>query len=158
MNRPRLVLATFLSLTIGALPAFSQTAKTDPVRAFIEKQAKVFSDTFARAEFKTLAAMYAEDAVALPPDADMVKGRAAIEAFWKSVYDSGVKSATLTVVDVHSSGELAAELGTAVLTIKAANKPDATQNVKYVVVWKKQKDGAWKLYRDIWNALPAGKP
>ena len=49
-----------------------------------------------------------------------------------------------------SSGELAAETGTAVLTTRQG----ASQNAKYVVVWKRQKDGAWKLYRDIWNAMP----
>ena len=28
---------------------------------------------------------------------------------------------------------------------------------KYVVVWKKQEDGSWKLHRDIWNSnlMPA---
>ena len=29
-----------------------------------------------------------------------------------------------------------------------------TPTVKYVVVWRRQKDGTWKLHRDIWNAIP----
>jgi ketosteroid isomerase-like protein len=88
----------------------------------------------------------------------MVKGRPAIQAFWKGVYDSGVKGAMLKVMDVKSSGDLASEVGAALLRVQAANQPEVTQSVKYVVVWKRQKDGTWKLYRDIWNALPAPKP
>jgi len=143
------------SLLVVAGPAAAQTGTADPLRGLIEKEAKTFTDAFARADFKSLAAMYAEDAIVLPPDADAVKGRAAIETFWKGVHDSGVKSAVLTVVDVKSSGELAAEVGTAVLTVQPPNQPEAKLNVKYVVTWMKQKDGAWKLYRDIWNAAPS---
>ena len=160
MHMPRRLTGTLLSLLVAAAPvvarpAAAQTGTADPLRGLIEKEAKAFSDAFAKGDFKTLAAMYAEDAIVLPPDSEMVKGRAAIEAFWKGVHGSGVKSAVLTVVDVKSSGELAAELGTAVLTVQPPNQPEAKLNVKYVVTWQKQKDGAWKLYRDIWNAVPA---
>jgi uncharacterized protein (TIGR02246 family) len=160
MQRSRGALGALFSLLVAPLlvaarPAAAQTGTADPLRGLIEKEAKAFSDAFAKGDFKTLAGMYAEDAIVLPPDAEMVKGRAAIESFWKGVHDSGVKSAVLTVVDVKSSGELAAELGTAVLTVQPPNQPEAKQNVKYVVTWKKQKDGAWKLYRDIWNAVPS---
>jgi len=160
MQKSRRALGALVSLLViaqpvVARPAAAQTGAADPARDAIEKGDKAFSDAFAKGDFKALAANYAEDAIVLPPDAEMVKGRAAIESFWKAVHDSGVKSAVLTVVDVKSSGELAAEVGTAVLTVQAPNQPEARQNVKYVVTWKKQKDGAWKLYRDIWNAVPA---
>jgi len=26
---------------------------------------------------------------------------------------------------------------------------------KYIVVWQRGEDGAWRLYRDIWNMNPA---
>ena len=50
---------------------------------------------------------------------------------------------------------LAAESGAAILTIQPASGAEQSQRVKYVVVWKKQPDGIWKIYRDIWNAMPA---
>lgn len=147
-------LVAALSLLLCVWPVFAEAPRVDPARAFIEKQATAFSGAFAQADFKTLAAMYAEDAIVLPPDGEMVKGRPAIEAFWKGVYDSGVKGVALTVVAVDSSGEMAAEVGKAVLTIKPANQQEVSQTAKYVVVWKRQKDGTWKLYRDIWNGMP----
>jgi ketosteroid isomerase-like protein len=65
-----------------------------------------------------------------------------------------VKSLSLTVVDVGTSGDLAHETGTALLNSHAQGKDPATASVKYVVVWKRQGDD-WKLHRDIWNDLPA---
>ena len=153
------VLAVMIALGLAAArPATGEGPAADPARAYIDKQAVAFSEAFARGDFETLASMYTEDAIAFPPDAEMVKGRPAIKAFWKGIHDSGVKGAKLTVMDVQSSGDLAAEVGTAVLTIKPPNQPEATQSAKYVVVWKRQKDGTWKLHRDIWNSVSAPKP
>jgi uncharacterized protein (TIGR02246 family) len=149
------ILGSSLCALAVTLPAQAETAKPDPARAFIEKQAVAFGEAFTRGDFKSVGEMYAEDAIVFPPDADMVQGRAAIQAFWKSVYDSGAKGASLSVVDVQSSGDVAAEVGRAYLTVTAPNQPEVRQHVKYVVVWKRQNDGSWKLYRDIWNAAPA---
>ena len=153
----RVLKATLLAVAC-ALPAVAQAPKPDPTRAFIEKQAVAFSEAFARGDFKALAAMYTEDALVLPPEGEIVTGAPAIEAFWKGVRDSGVKGATLIVTDVSSSGDMAAEVGKAVLTIKPPNQPELSQTVKYLVVWKRQKGGTWKLYRDIWNAMPPPAP
>src|SRR5262245_6874780 len=148
------VLGSMLPLLAPAWVVLGQAAKADPVRAVIEKEAIAFGEAFSRGDFESIGKMYADDAIVFPPDAEMVQGRAAIQAFWKSVYDSGAKGASLTVVDVQSSGDMAAEVGKAYLTVKAPDKPDVKQHVKYVVVWKRQKDGSWKLFRDIWNAVP----
>jgi uncharacterized protein (TIGR02246 family) len=147
-----------LSLAFVSSAAFAEPPKADPARAAIERAGKVFIDAFGRGDITAVANLYAEDAIAFPPDSDMVKGRAAIEAMWKGVRDMGVKSLEFDVVDVTSSGNLAAETGLATLHVQPAGTAEATVKVKYVVVWKKQ-GGSWKLYRDIWNNMPsAGAP
>jgi uncharacterized protein (TIGR02246 family) len=98
--------------------------------------------------------MYAEDAIAFPPDGNMVKGRPAIEALWKEAGGTGIKSLEFEIVDVVSSGNLAAETGIATMHIQPAGQAAATAKVKYVVVYRKV-GGAWLLYRDIWNSMPA---
>jgi ketosteroid isomerase-like protein len=149
------LLTTLLVLGLGT-SAFAQAAKADPVRAAIEKENAAFSAAFARGDVAAVAAAYAEDAIAFPPDADMVRGRAAIQALWQSLREAGAKSLSLTTVDVHSSGGLAAETGTAVLKIQPPGSAEQSQSVKYVVVWKRQA-GGWKIFRDIWNGLPTAK-
>ena len=126
-------------------------------RAAIEAANAKFSEAFARGDAKTLAAMYTPDAIAFPPDSDMVHGSEAIGECWKATRDSGVQTAALTTIDVGRSGDVAYEVGKVSLTIQSAGKEPTTAMAKYVVVWKRQVDGSWKLHRDIWNSLPAPK-
>jgi uncharacterized protein (TIGR02246 family) len=153
----RIAVSTLVSsLALAGLNVLAEPPKADPARAPIERAGKAFMDAFGRGDLSAVAAMYAEDAIAFPPESDMLKGRAAIGRFWENSRDMGVKSLEFEVVDVTSSGNLAAETGIATLHVQAAGA-ETTLKVKYVVVWKKQ-DGGWKLYRDIWNNLPAATP
>ncbi len=127
------------------------------VRAAIEAANVRFSEAFARGDATTLSAMYTPDAIAFPPDSEMIRGNEAIGAFWKAARDSGVRSATLTTVEVDRSGDVAYEVGNVSLTIQPAGQEPKTEAAKYVVVWQRQADGSWKLHRDIWNSLPAAK-
>ena len=114
-----------------------------------------FSEAFERGDAKALAAMYTSDAIVLPPDSETIRGNEAIGEFWKTTRESGVQSAALTTVDVDRTGDVADEVGKVSLTIQPAGKELTTEAAKYVVVWKRQADGSWKLHRDIWNSLPA---
>ena len=126
-------------------------------RAAIEAANAKFSEAFARGDAKALSAMYTSDAIAFPPDSEMIRGNGAIGEFWKAQRDGGVQSAALTTIDVGRSGDVAYEVGNVSLTIQSAGKEPTTAMAKYVVVWKRQADGSWKLHRDIWNSLPATK-
>ena len=150
----RIVVSTFLvCIALAIVPLQAEPPKADPARAAIDRLGKEFVDAFARGDFPAVARMYAEDAIAFPPDGDMVRGRVAIEALWRGASDTGVKSMEFNVVDVVSSGNLAAETGTAVLHVQPSGQAETTANFKYLVVWKKT-GAAWQLYRDIWNAMP----
>jgi uncharacterized protein (TIGR02246 family) len=123
-------------------------------RAAIEAANTKFSEAFARGDANALAAMYTPDAIAFPPDSDMIRGDEAIGQFWKTTRDSGVQSATLTTIDVERSGDVAYEVGKVSLTIQPVGKEPTTAVAKYLVVWKRQPGGSWKLHRDIWNSVP----
>ena len=82
------------------------------------------------------------------PGSGMVKGRAAIEALWKSMAEQ-VSDAKLTTLDVKPLGSSAArEIGTFNLKTKGPTPQEVTG--KYVVVWEKI-GSDWKLAADIWN-------
>jgi uncharacterized protein (TIGR02246 family) len=92
--------------------------------------------------------MYTEDAYLLPSGGEMVKGRAAIQAFWTKAAE-GIGDFKLTTVDVKPLGNDAArEIGT--FTLKTKGQPPQEVAGKYVVVWQKV-GGDWKLATDIWN-------
>ncbi|HZI65911.1 MAG TPA: SgcJ/EcaC family oxidoreductase [Thermoanaerobaculia bacterium] len=156
VNLPGLMAAALVFATLS--PALAQKPAADPNRTRVEVLGKSFTTAFNRGDIPAVAALYATDAMALPPESETLKGRAAIEAMWKGVREMGVQSIEFTVLDVQSSGILMVETGKATMQVAGAGAAQATVSVKYVVVWKKQKDGTWKISHDIWNSLPTPAP
>jgi uncharacterized protein (TIGR02246 family) len=109
-----------------------------------------FMSAFKRADAGAVAALYTETAKLLPPDSDMLTGRAAIESFWRAAMNIGIKEATLETLDVEQREDLAVETGRYRLTIQAEQAESMTDVGKYVVVWKKD-GGVWRVHIDIWN-------
>ncbi len=128
-------------LSLGS-PALAQN------KATIEKLNDVWTAAFNKGDAAAVAALYTEDAYVLPPGSAMVKGRSAIEAFWRQAAQQ-MTDAKLTTVDVLPLGRSAArEIGT--VTLKTKSQPPQEVVGKYVVVWRKiGRD--WKLATDIWN-------
>src|SRR6202008_253816 len=101
-----------LALCLALASATSALAQTT---ASIQKLDDAWSDAFNKGDTPAVAAMYAEDAYLLPPGHDMVRGRAAIEAFWKDASQQ-LGDAKLVVVNVAPLGPRAArEIGTVTL-------------------------------------------
>ena len=120
------------------------------VRQAVEDGNRKFGAAIARKSYADVAALYTDDALVLPPDGTIVRGRKDIESFWKQAATAlSLASATLKTVDLEVAGDTAYEVGEAQLT---TGKGPAS--VKYVVVWRKGGDDAWRLHRDIWNSTP----
>jgi len=135
------ILLVAASVLIAA-PALAQSAAT------IQKLNDKWAGAFNKGDAAAVAAMYAPDAYVLPPGHDMVKGRSAIEAFWKQAAQE-VGNAKLVTIDVLPLGPRAArEIGTVTLETKARTPQQVTG--KYAVVWH-EIGGHWLLATDIWN-------
>ena len=136
------ILMIVAGLGLGAAPAVAQN------KAMIEKLNEVWTAAFNKGDVAAVAALYTEDAYVLPPGSAMVKGRTAIEAFWRQAAQQ-MTDAKLTTVDVLPLGRSAArEIGT--VTLKTKSQPPQEVVGKYVVVWRKV-GRDWKLATDIWN-------
>ncbi|MFL6299142.1 MAG: YybH family protein [Terriglobales bacterium] len=60
-------------------------------------------------------------------------------------------------IEVARSGDLAYSLGTWHLKGKNPKGEEVEQTGKYLTVWKKQKDGSWKVVADTGNVDPPAK-
>jgi uncharacterized protein (TIGR02246 family) len=131
-----------IALVTGLIaPAFAQRAEIEAVNA-------EWIDLFNKGDFAGVASLYTDDATAFPPGSAMVKGRAAIEAMWKSIAEQA-GDPKVTTLDVKPLGASAArEIGTFSLKTKGGNPKEVTG--KYVVVWEKIGND-WRLAADIWN-------
>jgi uncharacterized protein (TIGR02246 family) len=127
---------------LGVAPTLAQD------KATIQKLNDAWTAAFNRGDAAAVAAMYTEDAYVLPPGADMVKGRTAIEGFWRQAVQQ-LGDAKLTTIDVLHLGPAAAgEIGA--VSLKSKSQPPQESVGKYAVVWRKV-GGKWKLASDIWN-------
>lgn len=147
----RIILAALgliLLVISGACAPQAETVDPAAVRAAIEENNAQFEEAFNQGDAAAVAALYTEDAIAMPPGQEMASGRAAIEQGMNADLENfALSGLSLTTTDVEVSGDLAVEVGT--YSIKAGDLED---NGKYVVVWKKQDDDTWKIHRDIWNS------
>ncbi|MFG1691628.1 YybH family protein [Gemmatimonadota bacterium] len=120
-----------------------------PDQAVFDFINRLFMDAFAKGDFEGVAATYTEDARIMPPGLPTVRGREAIGQFWAGGAEAfGIKSVTLTTVELEVQGKTAHELGE--WEIFGAGGP--MDRGSYVVIWKQGQDGAWRWHWDIWNS------
>jgi uncharacterized protein (TIGR02246 family) len=142
----RLLLAVTIITTMSSL-TFSQSQSAQKA---IEENTKQFIEAFNKGDAAAVANMYTMDARVLPPNSEMVEGRANIQKFWQGAITAGLKMSTLETVHVEQQGNLAVEVGRYTTTMSGAGDTTTTDQGKYVVVWKR--DGKdWKLAVDIFN-------
>lgn len=92
-----------------------------------------------------VAALYADDALLMPPGASVIHGKAAIkEYFDKDIVTNGAKLSIKA-----EATEVGGDWGWRSGAWSVVDAPGVTG--KYIEVWHHTVDG-WKLQRDIWNA------
>ncbi len=126
------------------------TAEAASLKAEIDAANQKWMAAFNKGDATAVAALYVDQATALPPGADMVKGRAAIEKLWAGAIQQGLKNASLQTVAVEQFGNAAREIGRFSLDAPNAQKQITHVEGKYVVLWKRV-HGSWMLDTDIWN-------
>ena len=147
---------SFLVLTtaIASLALISATAlaATDDEQA-IRDLDKAWSQAAESKDAKKCASFYSETASALPFNAPIATGKHNIQELWTQLMAKPGFSLHFapTKIEVSKSKDIAYDVGTFALTISDAQGTPATIPGKYVVIWKKQKDGGWKAEADIFN-------
>lgn len=107
-------------------------------------------DAYNNGDAAAIAAMMTEDAMVLPPGAEPVKGRDAIEDFWAAAIAIGLKG-NLDPLEASIDGDLGYKMGTYELLTPEGDRVD---HGKWIEVWKNV-DGEWLMHRDIYNSSVA---
>jgi uncharacterized protein (TIGR02246 family) len=137
-----------MMLLAGLMLALAAPASAQS-KAEMQKLNDKWAEAFNKGDAAAVAAMYTEDAYLLPAGAEMVKGRSAIEGFWRQSMQQ-LGDVKCTTIDVKALGGSAArEIGTC--GFKTKGQPPQAGALKYAVVWQKE-GGRWKLLQDIWNS------
>lgn len=127
----------------------------DLVRAksFLDSVNSKFSEHIAKGDSVALAALYWPDAELLLDNMEVVKGNDMLNAMG-GIIRMGVKEMTFATTDIKGSPTMIVETGN--YEMKDSSKTLLDRG-KYVVIWE-NRNGEWKLYRDIGcTSLPPAK-
>ncbi|MFN2385017.1 MAG: SgcJ/EcaC family oxidoreductase [Thermoanaerobaculia bacterium] len=136
----------------GASFLGAQAAQPASAEAEIRDMAKTFTAAANAKDAARIGALYAQDAVLMAPNQQMVRGRAAIQAYWQKMLDAGSKDVSVTTTHVAASGNVAYEAGTYQFTMAAPGAQPVTDRGKYVVGLRRDPDGKWRIVHDAFNS------
>ena len=128
------------------------------VRSKIEETNQQFTKALNRGDVASVVALYTEDAVIQPPNGGRVRGREGARALFDGMIQAMGLTLTLTTVEVTEVGDTAYEVGDYTMRITPPGSPPVDDNGNYVVVWRRQSGGDWRLAVDTWSSdqpLPA---
>lgn len=164
MHRQRLLPSLLLVLAAGCAapreePAAPPVVDAAAIRDTIQAREKEWSAAFIAGDAAAIANLYTEDGAQIQPAGEPYRGREAITAGMKKQLDTlNVTAREDITEEVIPAGDYVIEIGhyTLTATTKNGNKP-VTGAGRYMVVWRKDADGQWRLYRDIGTEAPKMK-
>ncbi len=153
--RTFLSVAVVLALSACSGPENSTQTEVSASMTELGQMNRDFAAALNAKDAKAAAALYTEDAVLIPPGEPLVRGRAAIEEYWRGAIESGgVRDVSVETMDALSSGSLGYETGSFVLTANGPNGEALIDRGRYIEVLRREPDGRWLSTHGIWNASP----
>jgi ketosteroid isomerase-like protein len=133
-----------LLLILIVLP---QVSAADP----FEKLRQEWAHDLHEKRLEASTALYAPDAVFIQPDGARVKGSAAIRRLYEKVTSTFDSSLNFSSERVEISGDLAYDSGryTETLVMRATHKSILNKG-SYLTIYRKGKDGNWKIVEQMW--------
>ncbi len=138
-------LLTMLSIAVLAGCGGGQQVETD--LAGLRDMGDAFRVQLNIRDAAALAAIYAPNGSIMPPNAPMVSGREAIEAFWGEFLANG-NIVGIKDAEVQAHGHIGYKVGTYTI---ASPHNQLLDRGKYVEIWH-HADGGWQLMYDIFNS------
>jgi uncharacterized protein (TIGR02246 family) len=135
-------------------PQPQQKAAAPPDPAPINALRDQFGAAYNSGDAAAVANLYSEDGVALPAHQPAIEGRAAIQQWLQGFFAENTAKLVITSQELQIAGDWAYDRGMFTMTLtpkKGGGKPIEDAG-KYLVILKRQADGAWKVHRDMDNS------
>jgi ketosteroid isomerase-like protein len=150
----RTLFKTSFLFPLGALlvlPAVSRVVQAQTsydLRREIDSLNRAMEATFNRGDLLGVSRFYADDARLMGPRESDVSGREAIDRYWTGI--KGAKSWKLEVLEVGGDRNTAYQVGRSTL-VTAGPSGDHASVSRFVVIWKRQRDGQLKMALDFYH-------
>jgi len=139
-----------LAMFMSACQAPAPPALSDADVAAIRTANASYASAVKARDWAALAALYAQDAIILPPNHPPVTGRADIKAYFEGF--PPMSAFEVPAVEIEGRGDLALIRGTYSMTINQEGAAPVTDSGKWMEMRRKHADGSWLILRDIWNS------
>ena len=147
-----LILSMCFTWALSSCAHTSNEASTNSMQDILTADTAL-QKAVAERNLEGIIAFYAEEAVLLPTAEPIVVGKGAIREEWQhilSIPDFQNRSA-LTKIDVASGGDMAYSMGTYLATMLGEDGKPVAEPGKWLSIWKRQADGAWRIVVDTYN-------
>lgn len=147
------IIAACALVAAGCQPGPAPLSDAD--RQAIQAVSEQFMRHIESGNVDSLAALYTEDVVVMPPNQPAVHGRAAVRE-WQADFPPVSEFIALND-EIQGVGDLAYVRGRYVLRLAIEGAP--VDSGKYLEIRRRQADGSWPIAVDIFNSsLPAPAP
>jgi uncharacterized protein (TIGR02246 family) len=131
-------------------------APSPSAAATIRKIGNDWAQNWNAGDLEKVVAVYAPDAVYLPPHHEAVHGRDAIREYLRGPRSHGVSDLAFDVTYIKQSSDVAWDVGTYRMTVPQNDGTKREDHGKYLTVWKRA-GTKWLITADAWSSdLPAG--
>ena len=107
---------------------------------------EALADALVRRDVAGAARLYADDAMLLSPAAELISGRAEIEAYWGAGLALGLSRIELKALELRVVADTAVEVGRYVLGLDGGS-----DGGKYCALHRRDDCGAWRRVVDVFN-------
>ena len=118
----------------------------------ISAAAQAFSQAYIDGDLEKQMSFYTEDVVIIPGNRPMIEGIEAVTRYWKLPDDIKVIHHRTISTRLEIEGRLASDYG--LYEGKSLRGADTlSTRGQYVITWRKEDDGNWRMAVDMWSAL-----
>jgi uncharacterized protein (TIGR02246 family) len=134
-----------------AKPASSSVA----ARAGVRKSLEAYRTALLAGDPKGMAALTTDDVVVVEFGQPDIRGRAGVEAFATNVFKKlKIVQMELVTDELTVRDSVASELGREIETVQEAGKAPVHQVGVYLINWKREADGVWRIQRVMEHPKP----
>ena len=140
----------FLALSVSGCRSTCCADFAEGDQGKLETAARAFEAGCNSKNWDAVAALYAEDAVLMPPNMPDVQGRQAIRDFFAGFVP--VSDMRLDCKEIQGCGDMAYVAGTYSMMVHPPGGAAVKESGSFLEVHRRQADGSWPIVRDMFHS------
>ncbi len=136
---------------VGDASAVEAVGPPPDAAAAIGRARLAFEAALSSGDAVAAAAVYTDDATLVAPAADVMRGRPAIERFWRTGVETGIEQVELAMLELQLRGDVAFEVGRYALHVAPESGGSIVDRGRYLVVHRIEADGCWRRAAEMFS-------